>query len=66
MDVTRHGATIRELRKVKGRLLDKLEKDLSRANLENTQAEARAQPMNKTYALRSSGRKSVNRWQVWM
>ena len=52
LDVTRHGATIRELRKVRGRLLDKLEKELGRANLEHTQADARAQSVRQKYAAR--------------
>jgi hypothetical protein len=49
LDVTRHGATIRELRKIRDRLLDKLEKDLGRANLDHTQAEARAQSVRQKY-----------------
>ena len=39
-DVTRHRPTIGELRKVRGRLLNRLEKELGRANLEHTQAES--------------------------
>ena len=41
-DVTRHGATIRELRKIRSNLLNKLGKELSRATLEHTQAQVRA------------------------
>lgn len=52
LDVTRHGATIRELRKIRGRLLDKLEKDLGRVNLDHRQAEARAQSVRQKYAAR--------------
>jgi len=52
LDVTRHSATIRELRKVRGRLLDKLEKGLGRANLEHLEAEARAQGVRHKYAAR--------------
>ncbi|MFP5265193.1 MAG: relaxase/mobilization nuclease domain-containing protein [Blastocatellia bacterium] len=50
LDVAQHSATISELRKVRGRLLDKLEKDLGRANLEHTQAGARAQSVRQKYA----------------
>jgi hypothetical protein len=49
LDVTRHSATIRELSKVRGRLLDKLEKELGRAKLEHTQAETRAQGVRHKY-----------------
>lgn len=52
LDVSRHGATIRELRKVRGKLLDKLERELGRANLEHTQADARAQSVRQKYAAR--------------
>ncbi len=52
LDVTRHGSTIRDLRKVRGRLLDKLEEELGRANLEHTQAETRAQSVRQKYAAR--------------
>lgn len=52
LDVTRHDTTIRELRKIKGRLLDKLEKDLGKVNLNHTQAEARAQSVRQKYAAR--------------
>ena len=54
LDMTRHGATIKDLRKVRGRLSDKLEKELGRANLEHMQAEARAQSVRQKYA--ASGR----------
>jgi hypothetical protein len=51
-DVTRHGATIRELRKIRSNLLDKLGKELSRANLEHGQAQARAGAVRQKYAAR--------------
>jgi hypothetical protein len=51
-DVTRHGATIRELRKNRSRLLDKLGKELSRANLEHSQAQARAGGVLQKYMAR--------------
>ena len=51
-DVTRHGGTIRELRKIRSQLLDKLGKELSRANLEHTQAQARAGGVRQKYMAR--------------
>lgn len=48
-DVTLHTATIGELHKIRGRLLNRLEKELGRANLEYTQAESRARGVRQTY-----------------
>jgi len=51
-DVTRHGGTIRELRKIRSNLLDKLGKELSRATLEQMQAQVRAGGVRQQYVAR--------------
>lgn len=51
-DVTRHGGTIRELRKIRSNLLDKLGKELSRATLEHTQAHVRTGGVRQKYEAR--------------
>lgn len=48
-DVMRHTATIGELHKIRGRLINRLEKELGRANLEHTQAESRARIVRRKY-----------------
>ena len=48
-DITRHATTIGELRTIRGRLLDKLEKGLRRARLEHAQAENRAERIRQKY-----------------
>jgi hypothetical protein len=52
-DVTRHTATIGELHKIRGRLLNRLEKELGKANLEYTQAESRARGVRQAYVASS-------------
>ena len=49
LDITRHTGTLRELRKVRGRVLDKLEKELGRSNLEYAHAERRAGSVRQKY-----------------
>ncbi len=51
-DITRHSTTIGELRKIRARIIDKLEKNVGRAELENMQAQARARGVREKYANR--------------
>jgi diadenosine tetraphosphate (Ap4A) HIT family hydrolase len=51
-DVALHGTTISELRKIRSNLLERLGKELSRATLEHTQAQARAGGLRQQYAAR--------------
>ncbi len=51
-DVAFHGTTISELRKIRGNLLERLGKELSRATFEHTQAQARAGGLQQKYAAR--------------